>query len=80
MARPERTEEIDGIERLLMQLRIEKEALKKETEPGAKERLSTIEKELKELNGRNQQLREQCLALHHRLPAPSGRRRLTSDP
>ena len=52
-------EEIDKIERELMQLRIEKEALKKEKDEGAKERLSVIEKELTELNSKNQLLREQ---------------------
>jgi ATP-dependent Clp protease ATP-binding subunit ClpB len=52
-------EEIDKIERELMQLRIEKEALKKEKEEGARERLLVIEKEIKELTAKNQQLREQ---------------------
>ncbi|HEY8272619.1 MAG TPA: ATP-dependent chaperone ClpB [Pseudobdellovibrionaceae bacterium] len=52
-------EEIDKIERELMQLRIEKEALKKEKEEGARERLQVIEKEIKELTAKNQQLREQ---------------------
>jgi len=52
-------EEIDKIERELMQLRIEKEALKKEKEEGAKERLQVIEKEIKDLTAKNQQLREQ---------------------
>jgi ATP-dependent Clp protease ATP-binding subunit ClpB len=52
-------EEIDKIERELMQLRIEKEALKKEKEEGAKERLQVIEGEIKELSAKNQQLREQ---------------------
>ncbi len=52
-------EEIDKIERELMQLRIEKEALKKEKEEGARERLHVIEGEIKELTAKNQQLREQ---------------------
>jgi ATP-dependent Clp protease ATP-binding subunit ClpB len=52
-------EDIDQIERKLMQLRIEKEALKKEVEEGARDRLVMIESELKTLNARNQQLREQ---------------------
>ncbi|MGZ3802755.1 MAG: ATP-dependent chaperone ClpB [Pseudobdellovibrionaceae bacterium] len=52
-------EEIDKIERELMQLRIEKEALKKEKEEGARERLQVIEKEIKDLTAKNQQLREQ---------------------
>lgn len=52
-------EEIDKIERELMQLRIEKEALKKEHDEGAKDRLAVIEKEIAELNANNQLLREQ---------------------
>ncbi len=52
-------EEIDKIERELMQLRIEKEALKKEKDEGAKDRLQIIEKEIKDLTAQNQQLREQ---------------------
>jgi ATP-dependent Clp protease ATP-binding subunit ClpB len=52
-------EEIDKIERELMQLRIEKEALKKEKEDGARERLHAIEGEIKDLTSQNQQLREQ---------------------
>lgn len=52
-------EEVDKIERELMQLRIEKEALKKEKDEGAKDRLTVIEKEIHELNAKNQLLREQ---------------------
>ncbi|UXR64562.1 ATP-dependent chaperone ClpB [Bdellovibrio bacteriovorus] len=52
-------EEVDKIERELMQLRIEKEALKKEKDEGAKERLAVIDKEITELNAKNQLLREQ---------------------
>jgi ATP-dependent Clp protease ATP-binding subunit ClpB len=39
-------EELDEIDRRLMQLRIEQEALKKETDPGSKERLKGIAKEI----------------------------------
>ncbi|UOF01171.1 ATP-dependent chaperone ClpB [Bdellovibrio reynosensis] len=52
-------EEIDQIERQMMQLRIEKEALKKEKDESSQERLTVIEKELGELNAKNQLLREQ---------------------
>lgn len=52
-------EEVDKIERELMQLRIEKEALKKEKEDGAKERIGVIEKQISELSAKNQLLREQ---------------------
>ncbi|WII73198.1 ATP-dependent chaperone ClpB [Bdellovibrio sp. 22V] len=52
-------EEVDKIERELMQLRIEKEALKKEKDDSSKERLSVIDKEISSLNAKNQLLREQ---------------------
>lgn len=52
-------EEVDTIERKLMQLRIEKEALKKESDDSSKERVDAIEKEIKTLSAQNQQLREQ---------------------
>lgn len=49
---------IDEIERMLMQLRIEKEALKKESDETSKERLSVIDGEINDLNRQNQELRE----------------------
>lgn len=52
-------EEVDKIERELMQLRIEKEALKKEKEEGAKDRIAVIDKEITALSAKNQLLREQ---------------------
>lgn len=52
-------EELDEIERKLMQLRVEKEALKKEKDEGAKERLQVLESEISELSGQKQVLREQ---------------------
>lgn len=52
-------EEIDEIERKLMQLRVEKEAMKKEKDPGAVDRLSVLDKEISELQAKNQLLREQ---------------------
>ncbi|WP_413560158.1 ATP-dependent chaperone ClpB [Bdellovibrio sp. HCB209] len=52
-------EEVDKIERELMQLRIEKEALKKEKDEGAKERITVIDKEITGLSAKNQLLREQ---------------------
>lgn len=52
-------EEIDKIERELMQLRIEKEAMKKEKDEASKERSSVIDKEIADLNAKNQLLREQ---------------------
>lgn len=52
-------EEIDRIERELMQLRIEKEALKKEKDESSKERVGVIDKEITTLQSKNQLLREQ---------------------
>ena len=49
--------EIDEIERRIMQLSIEKEALKKETDMASKGRLSNLEKELSELQNKSQTLK-----------------------
>lgn len=51
-------EEIDSIERKLMQLRIEKEAMKKENDSSSKERIIAIDSELQKLSAENQLLRE----------------------
>jgi ATP-dependent Clp protease ATP-binding subunit ClpB len=45
-------EELDSIDREIIRLKIEQEALKKETDPGSKARLQTLEKELAELEER----------------------------
>jgi ATP-dependent Clp protease ATP-binding subunit ClpB len=42
-------EELDNLDRDIMRLKIEQEALKKESDPGSKERLKRLEKELAEL-------------------------------
>ena len=49
-------EELDEIDRRLMQLRIEAEALKKENDSASKDRLETIEKEIGELATRSAEL------------------------
>src|SRR6266851_5561311 len=49
-------EEIDELDRRIVQLRIEQEALKKEHDPGSKERLKTLEKELASLEKRSADL------------------------
>jgi ATP-dependent Clp protease ATP-binding subunit ClpB len=46
-------EEIDELDRRIIQLKIEREALKKETDPGSKERLKSVEKEIAELEQRS---------------------------
>jgi ATP-dependent Clp protease ATP-binding subunit ClpB len=51
--------ELDGIRRKIVQLQIEREALKKETDRASKERLKNTEKELAELQKQDKQLTEQ---------------------
>jgi len=53
--------EIDTVERRAMQLEIEKQALKKERDPGSLKRLEELEKELGELNEKKSQMRAQWL-------------------
>jgi ATP-dependent Clp protease ATP-binding subunit ClpB len=48
---------LDAIDRQIMQLEIEREALKKEKDRASKERLKTLEKELADLNEESSQLR-----------------------
>jgi ATP-dependent Clp protease ATP-binding subunit ClpB len=45
-------EELDSLDREIIRLRIEQEALKKESDPGSKSRLQTLEKELADLEQR----------------------------
>src|SRR5262245_24873504 len=54
--------ELDEISRRVMQLEIEREALKKETDPASRERLEKLEKELAELRSRADALRAQWQA------------------
>ena len=53
--------EIDFVERKVMQLEIEKQALKKESDDGSKKRLTELEQELAELNEQKSQMRAQWL-------------------
>ncbi len=48
--------ELDELRRRIMQLEIEREALKKETDPGSKKHLEQLEKQLADLNERNAEL------------------------
>src|SRR5205823_7802567 len=54
--------ELDEVARRLTQLKIEREALRKETDPASKERLSKLQTELEELEVRHNQLEEQWKA------------------
>jgi ATP-dependent Clp protease ATP-binding subunit ClpB len=49
--------ELDEVERRMNMLKIEREALKKETDPGSKKRLAGIEKEIAELEAEHKRLR-----------------------
>ena len=50
-------EEIDELERRILQLEVEKQALKKEKDPGSKERLEKLSKELAELKEKRDTLK-----------------------
>src|SRR2546421_1424435 len=52
-------EELDEVDRKAMQLQIEREALKKESDPGSRERLGRLEKELADLREQANALRAQ---------------------
>jgi len=52
-------EELDEADRKILQLEIEREALKKETDAASKERLAKLEEELGELRAESEQLRAQ---------------------
>src|SRR5215218_9508179 len=49
-------EELDAIDRDLMRLKIEREALKKEDDPGSRDRLARLEKELADLEERSREM------------------------
>src|SRR6187431_993411 len=56
MAVDSKPEEIDELDRRIVQLRIEREALKKETDPASRDRLGRLEKELEDLEQRSAEL------------------------
>ena len=56
MAVDSKPEEIDELDRRIVQLRIEREALKKETDPASRDRLGRLEKELSELEQQSAEL------------------------
>jgi ATP-dependent Clp protease ATP-binding subunit ClpB len=51
--------ELDEVQRRVMQLEIEREALRKETDPGSRDRLQRLERELADLKERSAELRSQ---------------------
>jgi ATP-dependent Clp protease ATP-binding subunit ClpB len=60
-------EEIDELDRRIIQLKIEREALRKETDPGARERLKNVENEIAELEQRSAELTAQWQAEKEKL-------------
>ena len=60
-------EEIDELDRRIIQLKIEREALQKETDPASRERLEKLEKELSELEQRSAELTAEWLAEKEKL-------------
>lgn len=62
-------EELDEIDRRVIQLKIEREALKKEKDAASKERLERLEEELNDLESKSADLTSQWLAEKERLVA-----------
>ncbi len=62
-------ENIDELDRRIVQLKIEREALKKEKDKASKERLKTLEKELDELESQSAELTSQWKAEKEKLNA-----------
>jgi ATP-dependent Clp protease ATP-binding subunit ClpB len=60
-------EEIDELDRRIVQLKIEREALRKETDPASRERLQKLEHELSELEQRSAELTAQWQAEKEKL-------------
>ncbi|WP_028134155.1 ATP-dependent chaperone ClpB [Bradyrhizobium japonicum] len=60
-------EELDSLDREIIRLKIEQEALKKETDPGSKSRLQTLEKDLVELEEKSAALTSRWSAEKNKL-------------
>src|SRR5437660_1039085 len=60
-------EELDELDRRIVQLKIEREALKKETDPASRERLQRLEHELRELEQQSAELTAQWQAEKQKL-------------
>src|SRR3954454_24629215 len=69
IAAESKPEPIDELDRRIVQLKIEREALKKEHDPASKERLQKVEEELAELEHKSASLTEQWLAEKEKLAA-----------
>ena len=79
-------EELDNLDREIVRLKIEQEALKKETDAGSKDRLKRLEKELAELAGEGRcadgemEGRARQARPRRRSSRPSWSRRATNSP
>src|SRR6266571_4147332 len=62
MAIDSKPEELDELDRRIVQLKIEREALKKESDPGSRERLQRLEQELNQLEQQSAELTAQWQA------------------
>src|ERR1700680_3304101 len=62
-------EELDELDRRIIQLKIEREALKKESDPASKDRLGRIEKELSDLEQQSASLTQRWMAEKEKLAA-----------
>jgi len=60
-------EELDELDRRIVQLKIEREALKKETDPGSRDRLQKLEQELSDLEQQSAELTAQWQAEKQKL-------------
>src|SRR5256714_8777251 len=60
-------EELDELDRRIVQLKIEREALRKETDPGSRERLQKLEQELSDLEQQSAELTAQWQAEKQKL-------------
>ncbi len=69
MAVDSKPEELDELDRRLMQLKIEREALKKESDKASRERLEKLEKELAELESQSKTLTSRWQAERDKLGA-----------
>src|SRR6202049_1137551 len=67
MAIDSKPEELDELDRRIVQLKIEREALKKETDPGSRERLQRLEQELSQLEQQSAELTAQWQAGRQKL-------------
>jgi ATP-dependent Clp protease ATP-binding subunit ClpB len=64
-------EEIENLDRRIMQLQIEREALKKETDNASKDRLATLEEELANLDQQSAELTTRWMAEKEKISAES---------